>query len=416
METVKGKEEITGVTYIHEHLICDLSNVRKEDDSKMIDEKITIEQLKSCVEKGVKTIVDVSCIGMGRDVIKLKKISDELNINIVCSTGFYLEQYYPLYINDISSEDISNIFIKEIEEGIEDTKIKAGIIGEIGTSKEGFTKLSKKVFESSAIASIKTNVPICTHCSGGTYAMEQGQFLLDKGVPPRNILLGHIDLCDDLEMVENVLRLGVNVGFDTIGKNNYVSEVKRIENLKYFIEKGYARQIMLSSDISRKSYYKSNGGLGYEYLIDEFCKKLLENGVSEEHIKLMMEINPREFLDVQVKKLSRKIQILKDNNIVTKKDIEVANKYIEMASKSIKINKELDIYETFETHLIMCLNRMFKNNPVEEFPEAIESEIEGRYFLKVAKDVLYSLSKTEGFTYSEEEAKFLALHLGSLQI
>ena len=81
---------------------------------------------------------------------------------------------------------------------------------------------------------------------------------------------------------------GVNIAFDTIGKNNYQPDENRVKWLRELCLSGYSNQIVMSVDITRKSHFKENGGIGYSYLIDTFVPMLLKSEIKDKHIENML--------------------------------------------------------------------------------------------------------------------------------
>lgn len=300
IRTVLGdiKESEMGITYCHEHIMMDLSNVRKDTDSVLDIVDDMKEELKYPIQKGLKAIVEVTNIGMGRNVLELKKISQDLGIHIIASTGFYKEEYYPEFVFEESIDDISDRFIKEIQVGIGDTGIKAGIMAEIGSSYKNISPVEKKVFKAVAKAHLETGAPISTHCELGTMASQQVELLLNEGVKPDKLIIGHMDLNKDIDELIRILKKGVNVAFDTIGKNSYMKEESRIKNLITILDKGYINNIVLSQDITRKSYLRKNGGIGFSYILDNFIPRLKDNGFTTKKLEQMLIKNPAKILNV----------------------------------------------------------------------------------------------------------------------
>ena len=108
---------------------------------------------------GGSTIVDATMPGIGRDVKMLKKISMATGINVVIGTGYYVYSTHPNKVVEMSEQEIAEFMVKEIEEGIEDTDIKAGVIGEIGIS-EIFNEQERKVLRAAALANKKTGTGV----------------------------------------------------------------------------------------------------------------------------------------------------------------------------------------------------------------------------------------------------------------
>jgi phosphotriesterase-related protein len=158
------------------------------------------------------------------------------------------------------------------------------------------TENEEKVFRAAALAHEKTGVPISTHTTLGTYAWEQLVLLKSLGVDPSKLILGHLDLANDIDLILRVLDSGAYVEFDTIGKIKYLPDETRISFIKSCCDRGYVKQLLLSMDITRRSHLKANGGIGYAYLADTFLPRLREAGVSEQAIEDMLEHNPGNIL------------------------------------------------------------------------------------------------------------------------
>lgn len=286
-----------GYTLMHEHMTIDLSGQKHNLDCKVdcIDE-IT-KEMKKLYSKGVRNIVEVTNRGMGRNVKNIVKISKESGINFICSTGFYKEPFLPDYVYEMDKEEIAELLINDIEIGIDGTGIKAQLLGEIGTSKDHMTKEEEKIFESIVIAHKKTGVPISTHTTLGTNALGQIEFFEKNNVDLTKVNIGHVDLSGDVQYIIEILSKGVYISFDTIGKNNYLLDSKRVEMLKILQDMNLLNKVFLSQDISRKSNMEFMGGIGYSYIFDSFIPMLKEKGITDESLDLMLHKNPMNFFN-----------------------------------------------------------------------------------------------------------------------
>lgn len=286
-----------GYTLMHEHMTIDLSGQKHNLDCKVdcIDE-IT-KEMKKLYSKGVRNIVEVTNRGMGRNVKNIVKISKESGIKFICSTGFYKEPFLPDYVYEMDKEEIAELLINDIEIGIDGTGIKAQLLGEIGTSKDHMTKEEEKIFESVVIAHKKTGVPINTHTTLGTNALGQIEFFEKNNVDLSKVNIGHVDLSGDVQYIIEILSKGVYISFDTIGKNNYLLDSKRVEMLKILQDMNLLNKVFLSQDISRKSNMEFMGGIGYSYIFDSFIPMLKEKGITDESLDLMLYKNPINFFN-----------------------------------------------------------------------------------------------------------------------
>ena len=298
IRTVLGdieKSEL-GATMCHEHFIIDLDRVRHDGVSKIETVEEVVPEIKMMMELGVKSAIEVSTIDLSRDVLKLKEIAFQTGLNIICSTGFYLSEYHPDWMDGASVEEIADIYVKELMEGIDDTGIKAGIIAEIASSPNSFVKNEKKILEAAGMAAKKVGCAVSTHTSRYT-AMETIDTLLACGMDPDKIIIGHQDLIDDSQYHLSLLERGVNIAFDTCGKVSYMADEVRARNAVRIIEAGYGDHLMVSDDVSRRSYFVAHGGVGYLAAYKTVLPLMKEYGATDEDIYKITTLTPARVLD-----------------------------------------------------------------------------------------------------------------------
>jgi len=286
---------MNGYTMMHEHITIDLSGVKKDTDCQLDCYAQTVEEFKKLYEYGVRRVVDVTADGMGRTPEYVSNVEKETGIRIVHSTGFYKEPFLPERVYGQTVQELADWMIGEIRNGI-DGGVKPGMIGEIGTSKNTMTETEKKVFGASVIAARETGLPIYTHTTLGTYAPEQAAYFKATGLPMDRIVLGHLDLSGDLDYIRRVLDTGISIGFDTVGKNNYFPDAKRVEFLLALEAEDRLDQIVLSEDLTRKSHLKYKGGIGYGYLFETFIPMVKAAGLKQESLDKMLIHNPARIL------------------------------------------------------------------------------------------------------------------------
>jgi len=282
---------------MHEHLRIDLSGKKNDPDCLLDQFSLIKDELLDLAGRGVNRIVDMSCRGMGRDYGYLDRMEKKTGINIIISTGFYKDPFLPSIVENSGTKELSALMIGDIENGAEDSGRRAQIIGEIGTSLNQITAGEEKVFCAAAIAHEKTGVPVSTHTTLGTMGPQQITLLKKHGVTPGKIILGHLDLAGDIDLILKALDCGVYVEFDTIGKIKYLPDQTRAQFIRACCGRGYQKQLLLSMDITRRSHLKANGGPGYAYLIDSFVPKLRQAGVSQAAIDDMLINNPDRILN-----------------------------------------------------------------------------------------------------------------------
>jgi phosphotriesterase-related protein len=293
IQSVAGAIDIhqMGIVMMHEHLSATISPQQIVDDMPALE-----GELHDLHDFGCRTVVEVTNIGMGRNVHKLRQLAEKSGMNIIASTGFYVERHYPDWVAEKSIEYLSELMVTELEQGIDGTDIRAGVIGEIGSSKDCIKPNEEKVFRSAARAHLQTGRPISTHTSLGTMPLAQADLLEEEGVNLQYVVIGHLDLTDSYETLLAVARRGAFVQFDTFGKNAYQSDDIRIERLMKLVEAGYCDSIMVSVDISRNEYMKVHGGYGYDHFLRVILPELKKRGLDDACIHKILEDNPRRFL------------------------------------------------------------------------------------------------------------------------
>ncbi len=205
------------------------------------------------------------------------------------------DAFFPEHVATRSVQELAQEMVDEIEQGIDGTDLKAGIIAEIGSSEGKITPLEEKVFIAAALAHNQTGRPISTHTSFSTMGLEQLALLQAHGVDLSRVTVGHCDLKDNLDNILKMIDLGAYVQFDTIGKNSYYPDEKRIAMLHALRDRGLLNRVMLSMDITRRSHLKANGGYGYDYLLTTFIPQLRQSGFSQADVDVMLRENPSQF-------------------------------------------------------------------------------------------------------------------------
>ncbi|HAT3934238.1 phosphotriesterase-related protein [Citrobacter freundii] len=285
----------TGYTWVHEHLHIDLSGFKNNLDCRLDQYDLICQEMKDIRASGVSNIIEMTNRYMGRNPQFMLDLMRDTGINVVACTGYYQDAFFPEHVAARSVEQLAQEMVDEIVIGIDGTELKAGIIAEIGSSEGVITPLEEKVFIAAARAHIETGRPISTHTSFSTMGVEQLVLLQAHGVDLSRVTVGHCDLKDNLDNILRMIELGAYVQFDTIGKNNYYPDEKRIAMLHAIRDRGLLSHVMLSMDITRRSHLKANGGNGYDYLLTTFIPQLRQSGFSQADVDMMLRDNPSKF-------------------------------------------------------------------------------------------------------------------------
>lgn len=297
IQTVQGPLDASklGFTLTHEH-ICrcplDIFGDRTNAIAKAVD------KLKMARDEGVDTVIDLTPFDVGRDIRFGEEVSRKSGMQIVACTGQHL--FAPESFNERTVEQITELFIREIERGIEDTDIKAGVI-KVASRSDAMTSAEEKVFKAAVRASKATGVPVETHTHSRSRGGEaQAEIFEAAGANPGSVSLGHSDDTDDLNYLIGLARRGYTLGMDHIYRGMAPGEKvpwqRRAEYIKQLIDAGFVNQIFLSNDFTfgdvEREKLNPDGMLFNTRKTIPYLKQI---GVSGRQILAMTVDNPRRF-------------------------------------------------------------------------------------------------------------------------
>ena len=149
---------------------------------------------------------------VGREIRLMGAVSRRSVINVIAATGIWRD--IPMLFWATAPDMIADLFVREIEVGIEDTGIKAGII-KVANDQGGVTPEGEIILRAAARAQKRTGVPISTH----TWALErvgeqQVRIFEDEGVDLNHVYIGHSNDTTDIGYLTGLLDKGVWLGLD----------------------------------------------------------------------------------------------------------------------------------------------------------------------------------------------------------
>ena len=268
-----------------------------------------IRELTYLHKHQVDLFLDLTPMGLGRDTRKLKEISDQTDIDIVCGTGFFVHDALSEELSVLTTEEMTEIMLREIREGIEDTGIRAGVIGEVGVSEKIYPVERRSLLASAAVYR-QTGLPIYLHTYPWSAAgLEATELLIENGVDPKSICVCHIDVTFDYAYLLQLLKLGVYIEFDNFGKEFYfppqdgafaggpfATDVERVRTLKQLINDGYVNQLLIANDICLKASLHKYGGWGYDHIFENIMPMMQLEKIAAEDINQIVDQNPIRFL------------------------------------------------------------------------------------------------------------------------
>src|SRR6201993_1026035 len=156
VQTLRGAvdADALGVTLMHEHVFVVDPEVAInidtdwDEDAALADAGRRLDELYA---GGVSTIVDLTVIGLGRSISRLLRVPLTSPLNIVVATGIYAFHDLPRYFQFRKIEALVDYFVREIDVGIGDTGVQAGIL-KCATDEAGVTRGVEKILRAVARA------------------------------------------------------------------------------------------------------------------------------------------------------------------------------------------------------------------------------------------------------------------------
>ncbi len=254
INTVTGRitPEQLGTTLVHEHLLIGFPGWfmdalappfrRAEALSRAVDKLLELRSL------GVNSFLDPCPMDLGRDVEFMAEAAQRSGIQIVCATGAYKQDQGIVYtFNALPEEEIAQIYVRELTEGIGDTGIRAGVV-KVATGAHAVTEYEQKLLRAAGRAAAQVGCPVITHTDEASCGLEQIAALTAAGVAPHRILVGHSDGRADHAYHRSLADRGAYVGFDRFGIETILPDEQRIDSVWKMIQAGYLRSVCLSHD------------------------------------------------------------------------------------------------------------------------------------------------------------------------
>lgn len=334
LQTVLGPIpiEAMGVTLMHEHLLCDVSNWHhppvtperlylrdapvtpsiygelrmdpfvNRPNLRLDDVAVAAEEAGQFATLGGQTILDPTCRGIARDPVGLAAIARQTGLHIVMGCGYYLESSHPPHVADMTVEAIAAEIVADLTVGVGEPPIRAGFIGEIGVS-AAFTLAEQKVLRGAAQAQVTTGHPLMVHLPGWE---RHGHRVLDiaaaEGVDPHRVILCHMNPSwHDTDYQTGLAERGAALEYDMIGMDYFYadqgvqcpSDEENAAAIAALIAAGHGDSLLLSHDVFLKMMLTRYGGFGYGYLLRHFVPRLLRHGVSPAWIDRLLIDTPR---------------------------------------------------------------------------------------------------------------------------
>ena len=334
-QTVLGlvAPESLGLTLPHEHLFVDLSFLYREppaggarghereaielsnlyeinydwfssrENLRLTDEATAIEEAGLFRRDGGQTLVDPTTAGIGRNPLALQRVARATGLHVIMGSGYYTEPAHPPGLAAATEDALVREIVRDVVDGVGDTGVRAGLIGEIGCSWP-WTPAERKSLRAAALAARETGAPLMIHPGRDPRAPEAH---LDEvrraGLDLRRVVIAHIErtIVADPARLRAVVDTGCYVEYDLFGVEishfpwggpDMPNDTERIRQVLWLVEQGFGQQILLSHDVCFKIRLTRYGGTGLGHIPRRIVPRLRQRGLSEADVRALIVENP----------------------------------------------------------------------------------------------------------------------------
>jgi phosphotriesterase-related protein len=319
VHTVKGPIDADqmGLTLIHEHFFSSDEAVSIQWPhirDRELERRLAVETAEAVKSHGVQTVVEPTGMLLGRDIEASRNLAEETGLQLVACTGIYTYDHLPQFLANRSEDFIADLFVHDIENGIQGTEVRAAFI-KCAADEPGVNERIEKVHRAAARASVRTGAPIMAHSRpASNTGPRQVELFLEEGVEPEKIQIAHTGDTDDLDYIERLLDTGVWIGMDRYGLDVFLPTERRNASVLALLERGYAERMFLSQDFDvpirhgldwfppETIQQMQDAGIGTEWsmtlLFESVIPALKEGGMTDQQLETMMVENPKRWLGV----------------------------------------------------------------------------------------------------------------------
>jgi phosphotriesterase-related protein len=110
------------------------------------------------------------------------------------------------------------------------------------------------------------------------------------------VVISHMGAAQGVAELIALARAGVLMGIDKVSFPKGPTNVQLADLVRDACAHGLERQLILSSDLARRTLLRRHGGRGYCTVLADFVPMLLERGIAPSQIETMLHDNPMRLL------------------------------------------------------------------------------------------------------------------------
>jgi phosphotriesterase-related protein len=323
-----------GITLPHEHLLIDFEVMFREpatgaerglsrqpvslanlgwvrhhfssnlDNLQLLDETVARDEALLFKHAGGQTFVDPTNRGLARDPLALARVARATGLNIIMGSGYYVAAAHPPGMDTRTVDDIARELVTDLTVGVDGTGVRAGFIGEIGTTWP-WTDNEKKVVRAAVAAQRETGAALMIHPGRHErLPLAIVDIIRKEGADLERTIMCHIErTIADRGVLLELAATGVRLEYDLFGlETSYYpynpafdmpNDGERMRQILFLIERGHLAQILMSHDIAYKHCLTKWGGFGYHHLLVNVIPRLRDRGADDRTIQTLLVDNPR---------------------------------------------------------------------------------------------------------------------------
>ena len=273
------------------------------DNLRLMDEQVAADEILLFKHAGGRTVVDPTPKTLARDPLALARIARATGLNVVMGAGYYVHASHPPDMDRRTVDELTREMVADITTGVGDTGVRAGLLGEIGTTYP-WTENEKKVLRAAVAAQRETGAALMIHPGRHPkMPMELAEFVQKEGGDLRRTIMCHIcRTIADIRAVLDLAQTGMLLEYDLFGlENSYYpynpafdmpNDGGRMAHVLALIDAGHRDQLLLSHDIAYKTSLVKYGGYGYHHLLLNVVPRLRAKGVDDAGLHRLLVENP----------------------------------------------------------------------------------------------------------------------------
>ncbi len=319
VQTLTGPVDIAdlGPTLMHEHVFTlNAEYVQNYGKGDWWDEQLEVDsavtKLNRLAKLGIKTIVDPTVLGLGRNIERLQTVASQVDVNIIVASGVYTYDSLPFPYSmrgpgaPLGGDDpMVADFIRDLTTGIGDTNVRAAFL-KCAVEHDPMTPDVERALRAVAQVSVQTGAPITVHTNAHAKTANIAlRILQEEQVDLTRVVLGHVGDSTDVDWLAKLAETGAILGMDRFGLDVFATTDDRVATIVELVRRGYTDQLVLSHDAScRIDWFGSDApeliaqlmpNWHYEHISNDVLPALREKGVTDAQIDTMLIDVPRRY-------------------------------------------------------------------------------------------------------------------------